>query len=120
MDWGRTTWPMILIWLYADVGCVTMTLICGERTYSPRTFSISRASTDGVLPTATMSSTSGVEILPSGRTGTVAVSSGLRQTNTWRVSPGPMMWSLVTLLSAGAMTPAAGAGAAGTAVGADA
>ncbi len=43
----------------------------GLRTYSDNTFSICRASSTGVLPTAVMFSASGVEILPSGRTGTV-------------------------------------------------
>jgi hypothetical protein len=59
--------------------------------YSASFVSMSRASSEGVLPTATMSSISGVDTLPSGRTGTDTDNSGLRQTNTWIVSPGPMM-----------------------------
>src|SRR4030095_5280338 len=86
---------------------------CGARTYSASTFSISRASCEDVLPTATMSSTSGVDILPSGRTGTVTDSSGLRQTNTCTVSPGPITYSgLATTVpggSAGGVCAAAGA-----------
>src|SRR5665213_2656656 len=73
-----------------------MTLTCGDLTYSPSTFSMSRASCVGVLPTATISSTNGVEILPSGRTGTLEDSSALRQTNTCRLSPGPMMYAGAT------------------------
>src|SRR5690606_26458150 len=45
-----------------------------------------------VFPTATMSSTSGDDTLPSGRTGTDTESSGLRHTNICNVSPGPMMY----------------------------
>src|SRR5256885_551699 len=77
--------------LKALAAMVTMMLTFGERTYSASTPSMSRASCGGVLPTATMFSTSGVEILPSGRTGTGTDSSGLRHTNTSRASPGPMM-----------------------------
>ena len=80
---------MTLTWLNTLAGWVTITLTCGDLTYSDSTFSISRASCEGLLPTATMSSTNGVEIFPSGRTGTVTVSSGLRQTNTCKTSPGP-------------------------------
>ena len=47
----------------------------------------------GVLPIATTSSTSGIERRPSGRTGTVTVSSGLRQTKMFRLSPGPIRYS---------------------------
>src|SRR6267142_277037 len=53
----------------------------------------SRASVVGDLPIATTSSTSGIESLPSGRTGTVSVSSGLRQTKMFRASPGPIRYS---------------------------
>ena len=52
---------------------------------------MSLASWVEVLPTACMSSTRGVLILPSGRTGMVADTSGLRQTKICKVSPGPMM-----------------------------
>ncbi len=69
---------------------VTTTLTFGDLMYSDKDFSMSRASWDGVLPTATMSSTSGVEILPSGRTGSVAVNSSFWNTETFKVSPGPM------------------------------
>ena len=68
-----------------------MMFTLGERTYSPSTVSMSRDSCGAVLPIATMFSTSGVEILPSGRTGIVTDSSGLRHTNTCNTSPGPMM-----------------------------
>jgi len=44
------------------------------------------------LPIATTSSTSGIEKRP-GRTGTVTVNSGLRQTKMFRLSPGPMRYS---------------------------
>ena len=84
------TSPITLIWLKVLTGFVTIMFTCGLRMYSDSAFSISRASWDEVLPTATRSSTSGVEILPSGRTGTVTESSGLRQTKIWIESPGPM------------------------------
>src|SRR5689334_12350275 len=42
---------------------------------------------------ATTSSTSGIETRPSGRTGTVTVSSGLRHTKMLRLSPGPIRYS---------------------------
>jgi hypothetical protein len=42
------------------------------------------------LPTATMSSTNGVEIFPSGRTGTVTESYSFSNTNTCKLSPVPM------------------------------
>ena len=53
---------------------------------------MSRASCDGVLPTATMASTKGVEILPSGLTGTVVDSSSFWKTYTCNESPGPMRY----------------------------
>jgi hypothetical protein len=43
-------------------------------------FSISRASSAGLRPAATRSSTNGEEMRPSGRTVTVDDNSGLRQT----------------------------------------
>ena len=58
--------------------------------YLESAFSTSRASAVGVLPSAARSSTSGVEILPSGRTGTVIDSSGLRHTMMLTVSSGPI------------------------------
>jgi len=61
--------------------------------YFPSRCSYSRASSVGVLLIATTSSTSGIETRPSGRTGTVTVSSGLRQTKMFRLSPGPMRYS---------------------------
>ena len=54
---------------------------------------MSRASAVGVLPCAGRSSTSGVVILPSGRTGTAIDSSGLRQTMMLTVSSGPITYS---------------------------
>ena len=107
-DCGLVTCPITFTWLKALTGFVTIMFTCGVRTYSASTFSISRASCEGVLPTATMSSTSGVEILPSGRTGTVTDSSGLRQTNTCKVSPGPMMYSGVDDGSGGTGAAAGG------------
>src|SRR5476649_183446 len=89
-----------------------MTLTWGDFTYSPSTFSTSRASCVGVLPTATISSTSGVEILPSGRTGTVDDSSALRQTNTCKLSPGPMMYAGATGSTTALEAPGAAPGAA--------
>src|SRR5690348_2296048 len=67
---------------------------------------MSRANSVGVLPAATMSSTKGREMRPSGRTGTpvepadcdddveLVEISGLRQTNTCSVSPIPILYSL--------------------------
>src|SRR5207248_747404 len=63
------------------------------RMYLPSRCSYSRAREVGVLPIATTSSTSGIETRPSGRTGTVTVSSGLRHTKIFRLSPGPMRYS---------------------------
>ena len=54
-------------------------------------FSTSRASSLGFFPAAIRSSTSGIEIRPSGRTVTVVDSSGLRQTVMARVSSGPIL-----------------------------
>ena len=68
-----------------------MTVTTGSRTYFSSFFSISRAIWTEVLPCATSSSISGVENLPSGRTGTDIDSSGLRQTMMLMLSPGPMM-----------------------------
>jgi len=44
----------------------------------------------GVRPPAATSPTSGTEIMPSGRTGTVMPSSGLRHTDTCTMSSTPM------------------------------
>jgi hypothetical protein len=67
-----------------------MTVTTGSRTKVASFFSISRATAVEVLPWATSSSTSGAEILPSGRTGTDSDNSGLRQTMMLSVSPAPM------------------------------
>src|SRR6267378_4709581 len=71
----------------------TITVTSGSLTYFESRSSNSRASVVGDLPIATTSSTSGIESLPSGRTGTVSVSSGLRQTKMFRASPGPIRYS---------------------------
>src|SRR5271165_4971324 len=71
----------------------TMTVTSGSRMYLPSRCSYSRARAVGVLPIATTSSTSGIETRPSGRTGTVTVSSGLRQTKMFKLSPGPIRYS---------------------------
>src|ERR1700730_7766336 len=71
----------------------TMTVTSGSLTYFESLSSNSRASVVGDLPIATTSSTSGIDSLPSGRTGTVSVSSGLRQTKIFRLSPGPIRYS---------------------------
>src|SRR5690349_21687825 len=55
--------------------------------------SMSRASWVDVLPAAGRSSTSGVVILPSGRTGTDIDTSGLRHTMILIASPGPIRYS---------------------------
>src|SRR5215471_13948683 len=70
-----------------------MTVTSGSLMYFASRFSYSRASDVGVLPIATTSSTSGIETRPSGRTGIVTVSSGLRQTKILRLLPGPMRYS---------------------------
>src|SRR5258708_619633 len=49
-------------------------------------------SSSGVRPAATTSVTRGVEILPSGRTGTLVDNSGLCQTEMSSESPGPMIY----------------------------
>src|SRR6266851_351506 len=70
-----------------------MTVTSGSLMYFASRCSNSRARAVGVLPIATTSSTSGIESLPSGRTGTVRVSSGLRQTKIFKLSPGPIRYS---------------------------
>ena len=50
---------------------------------------------------AIMSSTNGVEIRPSGLTGTVIDSSGLRQTNIFNESPGPIRYSALARADSG-------------------
>jgi iron-sulfur cluster assembly accessory protein len=64
-----------------------------ERAKADDDLVISRDSAVGVLPSAGRSSTSGVVILPSGRTGTERDSSGLRQTIMLTVSSGPIRYS---------------------------
>src|SRR5215469_5470800 len=85
---------MIRIW--SGIGPTkpsTMTVTNGSLTYFASRCSYSRARVLGVLPIATTSSTSGIERRPSGRTGTVTVNSGLRQTKIFRLSPGPIRYS---------------------------
>ena len=72
---------------------VTITLTVGLRTNSASATSRSLASWGGVLPAAGTPEISGVEIMPSGRTGTVTVNSGWFQTNICSVSPGPILYS---------------------------
>src|SRR4051794_1390799 len=60
--------------------------------YFASRFSISRASTAGVVPVAGTSWTSGIARRPSGRTATVTDSSGLRQTKILSTSPGPIWY----------------------------
>jgi hypothetical protein len=67
-----------------------MTVTTGCWINLPKACSISRASWVEVLPLAAKSSTSGVVILPSGRTATVSDTSGLRQTMMLTESPGPI------------------------------
>src|SRR5580704_3084510 len=68
------------------------TVTSGDVTYRDSFFAISCASSAGVFPTATISSTSGIEMRPSGRTGTSIDSSGLRHTNIDSLSPGPITY----------------------------
>src|SRR5688572_2837057 len=82
-----------------------MMFTVGERMYSASVFSMSRASSLGVLPAACMFSISGVEISPSGRTGTVTLRSGWLNTNTLSWSPEPMRYS-AALAAAGCAGPA--------------
>ena len=69
---------------------VTTTVTTGSRMNLASAFSMSRARSVGLRPSATRSSTSGVEMRPSGRTGTASDSSGLRQTMMLTVSSGPI------------------------------
>ena len=69
-----------------------MTVTTGSRMYFSSAFSMSRASAVESLPSAGRSSTSGVVMRPSGRTGTLIESSGLRQTMMFTVSSGPMTY----------------------------
>ncbi len=71
-----------------------MTVTTGSLMYLPSRCSRIRASWVGVLPMATTSSTSGIDNRPSGRTSTLMLSSGLRHTKMFNLSPGPMMYSL--------------------------
>ncbi len=91
---GLVASPMTRICsLLGPTKVVTTTVTTGSRMYLPSDFSMSRASAVGVLPSAGRSSTSGVVTFPSGRTGTVIESSGLRQTMMFTESSGPMMYS---------------------------
>src|SRR5215469_16280978 len=91
---GWAASPIIRAW--SGIGPTkfsTMTVTRGSLMYFASRCSYSRARAVGVLPIATTSSTSGIETRPSGRTGTVTVNSGLRQTKMFRLSPGPMRYS---------------------------
>ena len=70
---------------------LTITVTTGSRMYFDRTFSMSRARVVGSFPSAGRSSKSGAVILPSGRTVTVMDSSGLRHTETFTLSPAPIL-----------------------------
>src|SRR5271156_6322058 len=68
------------------------TVTIGSEMYLDRFLSISRPKSLGVLPIATTFSTSGIVIRPSGRTVTVVLNSGLRQTKIAKLSPGPITY----------------------------
>ena len=89
-NWGLAASPTTRTCsLYGPTKLVTTTLTTGSRTSADKAFSTSCAICLADLPCTTMSDTSGDEILPSGRTGTVIDSSGLRHTEMLSVSPGP-------------------------------
>src|SRR5690606_39118963 len=73
---------------------VTITVTFGSRTKDPSLLRIASATDIGVRPPADTSPTSGTEIMPSGRTGTVTESSGFRQTLTWIWSSTPIRYAL--------------------------
>src|SRR5208283_4165062 len=94
---------------------VTTTVTRGSAMYF-FSFSVTdSASCLGVRPEACTSSSKGREILPSGRTGKVAVRSASLHTATWSTSSGPMTYSgpaglaeaAVTVLSEAALSEAA-------------
>ena len=90
--WGLAACPMTRIcWLYGPTKPITMTVTTGSCMYLASECSRSLAKTEGVFPAACMSETSGVDILPSGRTGMISESSGLCQTTILTLSPGPIM-----------------------------
>jgi hypothetical protein len=79
-----------------DTGNFTINLNTGNNAATAnRTFDVADSST---LAAGTPE-ISGVEIMPSGRTGTVTVNSGWFQTNTCSVSPGPIRYSVCAALS---------------------
>ena len=71
---------------------VTLTVTRGLLIYFPNDSSNSRASTVGVFPVTSMSSTSEVVTLPSGRTIKEPDISGLRHTKIDSVSPAPIKY----------------------------
>ena len=90
---GLAASPMMRICSFVGpLKLVTITVTTGSRMYFDNAFSSSRASSPGFLPSAGTSSTSGVLMRPSGRTGTAIDSSGLRQTTMFTRSSGPMMY----------------------------
>src|SRR6266545_3240214 len=72
-----------------------MTDTSGEEMYLASLLARSSLSCFGVRPAACTSSSSGSEILPSGRTGTVRLIPALFHTVTSRRSPGPIVYPLV-------------------------
>src|SRR6185436_19098536 len=95
-----------------------MTETSGDGMYSD-SFVVSRSrSSVGVSPAATMSLTNGSETLPSGRTGTVRLSSTFFQTEMSRTSSGPIWNSTRPGGTTALLTSGAGAGV-GTAPGDD-
>src|SRR5579871_614976 len=72
--------------------CVTTTVTRGEATYCFNFCVRSALSCMGVKPDACTSFRSGIEIIPSARTGTVAVKSGSFQTEMCNMSFGPISY----------------------------
>ena len=93
MSWQEGFFSFVEVDLDGMTVDATTTVTTGSRTYFSSCFSMSRATCTGVLPCACSSSTSGVDTLPSGRTGTDIDSSGLRDTMMFSESPAPMMYA---------------------------
>ena len=85
---------MTRIWALAGpTNVVTTTVTTGSRMYlASACLDVLRELRSESCPSAGTSSTSGVVTLPSGRTGTIIDSSGLRQTMMFTVSSGPIMY----------------------------
>ena len=71
-----------------------MTVTTGSLMYLDRRCSSSRAELGWRLADRDHVLTSGIDNRPSGRTSTLMLNSGLRHTNMFSLSPGPMMYSL--------------------------